>query len=219
MERGSEILTVKGKKKPTGIKRLEKKRGRIWGFLKREEEGVPPMKASDMVYRLRHLLMSSVKTMTSFIRSQLGEDTLSEMLDYQASEFASHGMKMYWGADQIAENIIHQNFQPLGIEAEYNGNREEASITVNICPLPNRFLQNPELFTTLSGARNEGFSGLTSLGDSLTSKGEWPPKKPEICSLCRVMLPKVSEEMGFTWIYGLTGDKPPKCFFTLQSRE
>lgn len=212
-------MTDKEKQKLTGIKRLEKKRGRIWGFLRREEAGVPPMKSSDMIYRLRHLLMSSVKTMTSFIRTQLGEETLSEMLDYQASEFASHGMKLYWGADQIAENIIRQNFQPLGIETEYIGNREEASMTVNSCPLPNRFLQNPELLTILSGAREEGFSGLTTLGDSLTSKGEWPPKKPEICSLCRVMLPKVSEEMGFAWTYGLTEDKPPKCFFTLKSRE
>ena len=212
-------MTDREKQKLTGIKRLEKKRGRIWGFLRREEEGVPPMKSSDTIYRLRHLLMSSVKTMTSFIRTQLGEETLSEMLDYQASEFASHGMKLYWGADQIAENIIRQNFQPLGIETEYIGNREEASMTVNSCPLPNRFLQNPELLTILSGAREEGFSGLTTLGDSLTSKGEWPPKKPEICSLCRVMLPKVSEEMGFEWTYGLTEDKPPKCFFTLKSRE
>ena len=178
-------MTDREKQKLTGIKRLEKKRGRIWGFLRREEEGVPPMKSSDMIYRLRHLLMSSVKTMTSFIRTQLGEETLSEMLDYQASEFASHGMKLYWGADQIAENIIRQNFQPLGIETEYIGNREEASMTVNSCPLPNRFLQNPELLTIL----------------------------------CRVMLPKVSEEMGFAWTYGLTEDKPPKCFFTLKSRE
>lgn len=211
-------MTERNKQKLTGIKRLEKKRGRLWGFLKREEDGVPPIPASDMIYRLRHLLMSSVKTMTSFIRTQLGEETLSEMLDYQASEFASHGMKLYWGADQIAENIIRQNFQPLGIETEYYGDRDEASITVNHCPLPNRFLQNPELLTILSGAREEGFSGLTTLGDSLTSKGEWPPKKPEICSLCRVMLPKVSDEMGYAWKYSLTEDKPPKCFFTLQSK-
>ena len=212
-------MTDDEKQKLTGIKRLEKKRGRIWGFLRREQEGVPPMKSSDMIYRLRHLLMSSVKTMTSFIRTRLGEETLGEMLDYQATEFASHGMKLYWGADMIAENVIRQNFQPLGIEAEYNGTREEASITVNHCPLPNRFLQNPELLTILSGAKEEGFSGLTSLGDSLTSKGEWPPKKPEICSFCRVMLPKVSEEMGYAWTCSITGDKPPKCFFTLKSKD
>lgn len=210
-------MSTEGGKKPTGIKRLERKRGRLWGFLGRGEEGVVPLPPSDMIGRLRHLLMSSVKTMTSFIRNQLGEGILNEMLDHQASEFATYGMKLPWGADQMAENIIRLNFQPLGIEAEYTGNREEAFITVKNCPLPDRFLQNPELLTILGGAEREGFKGFISLGDSLTARGEWPPKRPEVCSLCRVVLPRVSEEMGFAWTYGLTDDKPPQCFFTLKS--
>ena len=212
-------MTAEGEKKPTGIKRLERKRGRLWGLLGQGEEGIVPLSPSDMISRLRHLMMSSVKTMTSYIRTQLGEETLNEMLDHQAAEFASQGMKLPWGADQIAENIIRLNFQPLGIEAEYTGNREEASITVKNCPLPERFLRNPELLTVLSGVEREGFKGLIGFGDSLTAKGEWPPKRPEVCSLCRVMLPRVSEEMGFAWTYGLTYAKPPQCFFTLKSRE
>jgi hypothetical protein len=209
-------MAIEGEKKPTGIKRLERKRGRLWGFLGRGEEGIVPLSPSEMISRLRHLMMSSVKTTTSFIRNQLGEGTLNEMLNHQAAEFASNRMKLSYGADQMAENIIRLNFQPLGIEAEYKGNREEASITVKNCPLPDRFLRNPELLI-LSGAERGGFSGLQSLGESLTARGEWPPKRPEVCSLCRVMLPRVSEEMGFAWTYGLTKDKPPQCFFTLKS--
>jgi hypothetical protein len=209
-------MTAEGGKKPTGIKRLEKKRGRLWGLLGRGEEGIVPLSPSAMISRLRHILMSSVKTTTSFIRNQLGEGTLSEMLDHQASEFASRRMKLSYGADQMAENIIRLNFQPLGLEAEYKGNRDEASITVKNCPLPDRFLHIPELLI-MRGEQRGGLKGLIGSGDSLTARGEWPPKRPEVCSLCRVILPRVSEERGFTWTYGLTRDRPPQCFFTLKS--
>ena len=76
--------------RPTGIKRLEKRKGRLWGFIRREAPGtVEPLNPLRMTYRLRHLMMSSIKTTGSFLRRRLGERGLTSMFEHQADEFAS----------------------------------------------------------------------------------------------------------------------------------
>lgn len=201
------------------IKKLESRKGRIWGFIRRRPKGeVQPLSPFGMVGRLRHLLMSTVKTISSYVRSNMGERTLREMFDHQAEEFASHSVNWNFGADQIAEKIIQLNFQPLGIKAEYSGDREAARIVVSDCPLPQRYMQDPELLLEIYESEDKGFKELLSLGDSLTAKGEWPPKRPEACSLCRVVIPRVGQKTGFTWEHGMTDDKPPRCFFNISKK-
>lgn len=203
----------------TEIKRLEKRRGRIWGFLRREKAGeVSPLSPWQIAGRLRHLLMSSMKTASSYMRGKMGENGLKELLEHQAAEFAINVRRRSWGADQLAANLIRLNLQPLGMKAEYEGNKEAATIIVNTCPLPQRFLQEPELLAAFFESEMKGFKGLQSLGDSLTAKGEWPPKTVEVCFLCRVVMPRVGEEVGFEWEQGITEDKPPRCFFNINIR-
>lgn len=201
-----------------GIKRLEKKRGRLWGFVRRGLPGVvSPLDPSMTAGRLRHLMTSFVKTMSSYVKSRMGEDVLKDMLEHQAEEFASNVGQWRWGAAQIAENLIRLNFQPLGMQAEYSGDSEAARIVVKSCPLPQRFLQNPELLMAFFESEGQDFKGLLALGESLTAKGEWPPKTLEACSLCKVVIPRVGEKMDFTWEHEMTDDKPPNCSFDIRT--
>lgn len=201
----------------SGIKRLERRRGRIWGFLRRERPGVvSSLSPLQIAGRLRHLMMSSVKTAGSYVRRRMGEDGLREMMEHQATEFALNVRRRSWGADQLAGSLIKLNFQPLGMDAEYEGDSKAATILVKSCPLPQRFLQSPELLVGFFESDMGDFKGLQSLGESLTAKGEWPPKTMETCFLCRVVMPRVGDEVGFEWERGVTDDKPPRCFFKIK---
>jgi hypothetical protein len=200
-----------------GIKRLEKKRGRLWGFVRRGLPGVvSPLSPSMTTGRLRHLMTSFVKTMSSYVKNRMGEDVLRDMLEHQAEEFASNLGPWRWGAAQIAENLIRLNFQPLGMQAEYTVDGEAARIIVKSCPLPQRFLQNPELLMAFFESEAQDLKSLISLGESLTARGEWPPKTLEVCSLCKMVIPRVGKQMGFTWEHELTDDKPPICSFNIR---
>lgn len=203
--------------RPSGIKRLEKKKGRLWGFIRREAPGtVEPLSPAGMTQRLRHLMMSSIKTTGSFLRGRMGEGGLKNMFEHQAEEFASSALRPHLRADLLAKNTIRYNFQPLGIEASYSGDAEVAEILVERCPLPQRFLNQPEFLEQLTFEQKPLLEGFQA--DTLTAKGEWPPKRVESCSLCRIVMPGIGEKLGFKWEGGVTKDRPPKCFFTISVR-
>jgi hypothetical protein len=111
---------------------------------------------------LRHLMMSTVKTTSSFLRDQIGEGGLTSMFEHQAEEFASTVRRTVIRADKLAKDTIVYNFQPLGIEATYFGDAGEARIVV------------------------------------------------ESCSVCRVVMPRIGERLGFQWESGTTGSIDPQ---------
>ncbi|UCH57540.1 MAG: hypothetical protein JSV18_01060 [Candidatus Bathyarchaeota archaeon] len=200
-----------------GIKRLEKKGGRLWGFLVREEPGkVTPLTSERTTRRLRHLMMSSTKTTGSYMRSQMSDERLKELFEFQAEEFANAWRRGVHGADQIARDLIRYNFQPFGMEAEYSGDREVARIVVSKCPLPQRFLQDPE-FLSETSFESGGKNMIENLRffESLSAKGEWPPKNVEVCAVCKIVLPEIGGRLGFNWEYAISDDQPPKCLFTV----
>jgi len=204
-------------KPSTGIKRLEKKKGRLWGFLRRKVPGmVNPLSPGRMAQRIRHLFISSIKTTSSYMRGLVGDSGLRSMFEYQAREFASGWGKWRWSADRIAEQMIRLNFQPLGMKAEYSGDAEVATIVVTKCPLPQKFLEEPEFLVELS-FDSELKSPIEDLRvSSHTARGEWPPRSVEACAVCRIVTPRIGEKLGFTWERGLTDHKPPQCFFTIR---
>ena len=119
-------------------------------------------------------------------------------------------------ADLLAKNTIRFNFQPLGIEVSYSGDAEVAEILVERCPLPHRFLNQPEFLEQLIFEPKPLLEGCQA--DTPTSKGEWPPKRVESCSLCRIVMPRIGEKLGFKGEGGVTKDGPPMCFFTISVR-
>lgn len=203
--------------RPKGIKKLEKRKGRLWGFIRREAPGtVEPLNPIRMTKRLRHLMMSSIKTTSSYLRRRLGERELTSMFEHQADEFASSWMRTVLLADALARNMILYNFQPLGMEANYSGDAEVATIVVESCPLPQRFLNQPEFLEERSFDLPPLLSSTDFASDTLTSRGEWPPKRVESCNMCRVVMPKMGERIGFEWEVGLTEQKPRRCMFTIR---
>jgi hypothetical protein len=202
---------------PSGIKRLEKRKGRLWGFLRREDPGVvTPLSSDRMTRRLRNLIMYSTKTMGSFLRSRMGERGLTSLFEHQAEEFASSWRKSLYGADKLARDTIMYNFQPLGIEAVYSGDREVAQIVVEECPLPQRLMRQPEFLEEITFVEKSLLSSSDFAGDNLTAKGEWPPKKLESCSVCRIVMPRIGERLGFEWEIGMTKAIPRRCLFTIR---
>ena len=203
--------------RPTGIKRLEKRKGRLWGFIRREAPGtVEPLNPLRMTYRLRHLMMSSIKATGSYLRRRLGERGLTGMFEHQADEFASSFRRTHLLADALARNTILYNFQPLGMEASYSGDAEVAMIVVESCPLPQRFLTRLEFLEEQSFDLPPLITTTAFASDTLTSRGEWPPKKVESCNVCRIVMPKMGEKLGFDWEIGLTEQKPRRCTFTIR---
>jgi hypothetical protein len=201
----------------TGIKRLEKRKGRLWGFIRREAPGtVEPLNPLRMTQRLRHLMMSSIKTTGSYLRRRLGERGLTSMFEHQADEFASSWMRTDLLADALARNTILYNFQPLGMDANYSGDAEVATIVVESCPLPQRFLTRPEFLEERSYDMPPLLTSTDFASDTLTSRGDWPPKKVESCNVCRIVMPKMGERLGFDWEVGLTEKKPRRCTFTIR---
>jgi len=199
----------------TGIKRLEKRKGRFWGFLRRSDPGtVEPLSPIRMTQRLRHLMMLSIKATSSFLRSRMGERGLTSLFEHQAEEFASSSKGSLLKADILARDTIIFHFQPLGMEAVYSGDAEVAQIVVESCPLPERLIQGAQFLADRVFEHEillEGFGG-----DTLTARGEWPPKKDESCYLCRIVMPKIGEKLGFKWEHSLTKGIYPRCIFTIK---
>ena len=202
--------------KTTNIKRMEKRKGRFWGFMKKEDPGiVTPLPLEQTTQRLRQLMMSSMKSIGAFLRNTIGEGGMTDMFEFQAEEFATESKKPQLSADTIARDMIKYNFQPFGIEATYTGDKKSAKILVKTCPLPQRLLNPPEFFRQYSFDQKPLLSDFG--GETLTARGEWPPKKVESCYLCRIVMPAIGEKLGFSWEYGLTDDTYRKCQFTIQA--
>ena len=198
----------------TGIKKLERRKGRLWLFKRKIPPGtVDPLSQTQMTTRLRNILVYSMKTMGSFLREAIGEDGLQKMYEHQAEQYANTSRTFILKADDLEKNMIKYNFQPQGIEATYEGNQKEAKIITKGCPLPQKLLQNPEYLQQITFDEIPVF---VEFGASThTARGDWPPKKLESCHNCLVIMPKIGETLGFTWEHGLTEDTYRKCFFKI----
>ena len=209
-------------KKVTGIKRLETRIGRLWGFRREEKGVVVKLSPEKTVGRLVHLFIASLDTIGSFLRERIGESGLKSVFEYQGEKFGEGLEKWAWRADDIAKNMIRLNFQPFGIEARYSGDKKKATIVVEKCPLPERFLQSVEYlkeFSLESHAETfspDDFGGTPCEGGKVSSSWDWPPKKTEICASCRIVMPKLGKKLGFSWKHRITDDVPPKCVFDIK---
>jgi hypothetical protein len=200
------------------IKALEKRKGRFWVFKKKIPLGtVEPLSQSKMTTRLRNLWVYTMKTMGNFLRETIGEKGLQELYEHQAEEYAENAKMFKLKADDIAIKAIKFNLQPQGIEAVYEGDEKEAVITTKSCPLPQKLLKAPEFLQQISFDEKPL---LVDFGaDTLTSKGEWPPKRLESCHNCQVVMPKIGEKLGFNWEHGLTEGPYKKCYFKITIKD
>ena len=200
--------------KDTNIKRLEKREGRRWIFKRKVPLGtVEPLTLEQMTTRLRNIWIYSMKTIGNFLRETIGEDGLQDMYEHQAEEYAESSKIYRLRADDLAIKTIKYNLQPQGIEATYSGDEKEATITIKNCPMPQKLLQAPEFLQQISFDEKPLFVDFGA--DTLTARGEWPPKKLESCHTCLVIMPKIGERLGFAWEHGLTDDAYRKCFFRI----
>ena len=198
----------------TSIKRLEKREGRFWLFKRKMPPGtVQPLSQINMTTRLRNLWIYTMKTMGTFLRETIGENGLQSMYEHQAEIYADSSKIFSLKADDLAKKTIKYNLQPQGLEATYNGNEKEATITILNCPLPQKLLATPEFLQQISFDEKPLFVDFGA--DTLTARGEWPPKRLESCHTCLVIMPKIGEKLGFTWEHGLTDDDYRKCFFRI----
>jgi hypothetical protein len=150
----------------------------------------------------------------------MGESGVRSVFEYQGEKFGEGLEKWTWRADEIAKNMIRLNFQPFGIEARYSGGKKKATIVVEKCPLPERFLHSVEYLREFTvephAAGFKGEAGLRRLEEKMNTSWEWPPKKTEVCATCRVVMPKLGEKLGFSWKHRTTNDTPPKCAFDIE---
>ena len=205
-------------KKATGIKRLETRIGKLWGFRREKKGEVSKLSPEKTIGRLVRLFIASVETVSSFLREKMDESSLKSLFEYQGERFSEGWEKQTWRADDIAENMIRLNFQPFGINAQYTGDKEKATIVVEKCPLPEKFLQPVEYlkeFTVEQPFTIRGDEMFASL-DRYSPSKDWPPKKTEVCATCRIVMPELGKKLGFSWKYHITDDIPPKCVFNIE---
>jgi len=205
-------------KKATGIKRLETRIGKLWGFHREEEGVVARLSPEKTVGRLVHLFVASTGTMGSFLREKIGESGLRSMFEYEGEKFSEGWEKQAWKADDVARNMIRLNFQPFDVEAKYSGDKDKATIIVSKCPLPEKFLQSPEFLTEMTFEQQGSIGGenMFTSPDKVSSSWDWPPKKTEVCATCRIVMPKLGEKLGFSWKHRITNDVPPRCIFDIE---
>lgn len=205
-------------KKATGIKRLETRIGRLWGFRREEKGVVARLSPEKTVGRLVHLFIAFMDTIGSFLRDKMGESGLKSVFEYEGEKFGEGLEKWAWRADDIAKNMIRLNFQPFGMEARYSGDKEKATIVVEKCPLPERFLQSVEYLreSTIEQKGAIVVNGMFASLDRVSSSWDWPPKKTEVCATCRIVMPKLGKKLGFSWKHRITNDVPPKCVFDIE---
>jgi hypothetical protein len=202
----------------TNIKRMEKRKGRLWLFKRRRPDGtVEPLSHAHMTSRLRNIWIYSMKTMGTFLRDAIGEEGMTEMYENQAEQYAESNILRGLKADDLAQNMIKYNLQPQGIEAIYMGDKNQATIFTKSCPLPQKLLQDPEFLQQISYDEKPLFVEFGA--GTLTARGEWPPKKLESCHTCQVIMPKIGEKLGFKWEHGLTNETYRKCFFRITMKE
>lgn len=148
----------------------------------------------------------------------MGETSLKNMFEYQGEKFGEGWEKQTWRADDIAKNMIRLNFQPFGIDAQYSGDKEKATIIVEKCPLPERFLQPVEYlkeFTMEQPLAIRGEEMFASI-DRYSPGRDWPPKKTEVCATCKIVMPKLGKKLGFSWKHHISDDIPPRCVFDIE---
>jgi hypothetical protein len=202
----------------TNIKQLEKRKRRFWSFKRKLPSGkVEPLSETNMTKRLRNIWIYTMKTMGVALRETIGEKGLKNMYEHQAQQYAKSSRISRLKASDLAEWTIKYNLQPQGIEATFRGNEKEATITTQDCPLPQKIIARPEFL------RQRTFEQKPLLSDfgaeKLSAKGEWPPKRLESCHICLVIIPKIGENLGFTWEHGLTKGPYKKCLFKITINE
>ena len=205
-------------KKATGIKRLETRIGRLWGFRREEKGAETRLSPEKTVGRLVDLFIASIGTIGSFLRERMGESGLKSVFEYEGEKYGEGLGKWVWRADDIAKNMIRLNYQPFGMEARYSGNKEKAKIVVEKCPLPEKFLQSVEYLREFSIEQPGAIraSRMFASLDRVSSTWDWPPKKTEVCAKCRIVMPKLGKKLGFSWKHRITDDVPPKCVFDIE---
>ena len=183
-----------------------------------KRETVEALSPEKTIRRLIDLHIASIGSLGSYAREKNDEQILREIFEYQSEIFSKGLEKVEWTANEIAENMIRLNFQPLGMKAKYSGDNEKASITVTNCPLPEKFLQTLEFLRIFRVEEEEKFrwTNMFAAPDRLSSTWEWPPKKIEVCGTCRILMPKLGEKLGFTWEHQITEDIPPQCVFNIE---
>lgn len=202
----------------TKIKRLEKRKGRFWLFKRKTPSGtVTPLSDTKMANRLRNIWIYSMKTIGAYLRDTIGEKGLQEMYENQAIQYANSSKHVMVNAENLAKWTIKYNLQPQGIEATYTGNKKEAIITTTQCPLPQKLLENPEFLYQTSFDIEPIIRDFGS--ETITAKGEWPPKRLESCHTCLVVMPKIGEILGFSWKHELTDGAYKKCQFIISMNE
>jgi hypothetical protein len=214
---------VKGKlqseqRPATGIKRLETRVGRIWGFQREEKGGVAKLSPEGTARRLTRLFIASIDSVASFLRERMGESFLQSMFEYESEKFGEGLEKYPWRADEIAKNMIRLNFQPFGIEATYTGDAEKATIVVSRCPMPERFLESVEFLEELTFEQPLAIKGdeMFASQDRAERSLDWPPRKTEVCATCRIVMPKLGRKLGFNWNHTAIKDVPPRCVFDIE---
>jgi nucleotide-binding universal stress UspA family protein len=182
-------------------------------------EKVKSLSQEGTIKRLVNLHVGLMGSVGSYMRETLDEERLRGIFEYQSEKFSQGLEKAVWSADEIAKNMIRLNFQPYGMEAKYHGNSEKAAITVTRCPLPEKFLKSVE-FLRIKTLDDDQFNitQMFASPDRISSTWEWPPKKTEVCGTCRVLMPLLSERLGFKWKHRLTDDKPPLCVFDIETK-
>jgi nucleotide-binding universal stress UspA family protein len=183
-----------------------------------KSETVAALSSEGTIRRLVNLYIASMGSVGSYVREKMDESSLRGIFEYQSEKFSEGLDKIVWRADDIAKDMIRLNFQPFGMEAKYTGNSEKATITVTKCPLPEKFLQSVEFLKEFKIEADDVFrmDQMFSVPDKLSSTWDWPPKKPEICGTCRIVMPELGKKLGFSWEHRINNDIPPKCIFDIE---
>ena len=183
-----------------------------------KSETVGALSSEGTISRLVHLYIASMGSVGSYVREKMGESSLQGIFEYESEKYSEGLEKITWRADDIAKNMIRLNFQPFGIEAKYSGNSEKATIIVTKCPLPEKFLQSVEFLRVYRYEQENEFrfEQMFASPDKPSSKGDWPPKKTEVCGTCRIVMPKMGKKLGFSWEHRINDDIPPKCVFDIE---
>jgi len=187
--------------------------------MSQEEKGsIVALSSEGTISRLVSLHLGSMGAIGSYMREKMDESSLRGMFEHESEKFSKDLEKFTWRADDIAKDMIRLNFQPFGMEARYSGNSEKASIIVTKCPLPEKFLQSLEFLRVFKVEQKDAFrmDQMFAAPDKLSSTWDWPPKKPEVCGTCRIVMPKLGEKLGFSWEHRITDEIPPKCIFDIE---
>jgi nucleotide-binding universal stress UspA family protein len=187
--------------------------------MRQDEKGtIVALSPEGTISRLVNLYIASMGAVGSYVREKMDESSLQGIFEYESEKFSKGLEKFVWRADDIAKDMIRLNFQPYGMEAKYSGDGEKATIIVTKCPLPEKFLQSVEFLKVFTFEQQDAIrmDQIFASPDKLSSSWDWPPKKPEVCATCRIVMPKLGKKLGFSWEHRLNDEIPPKCIFDIE---